>query len=74
MKLSRELKEALFDGNEMLRIGYTRVNINFFLHEDDINYILNAIEFIADYGWMFLPHYQFEAETGYWVNREEKES
>jgi hypothetical protein len=23
---------------------------------------------------MFLPHYQFEAETGVWINREEKES
>ena len=74
MKLSREFKEALFDGNEVLRVGFIRVNLNFFLNDTDIDYILSAIEFVSKYGWMFLPHYQFEAETGIWVNREEKES
>lgn len=73
LKTTRELKEALFDGNEILRIGFTRVNINFFWHDEDIDYQVKAIEFIANYGWMFLPHYKFEVETGYWVNREEKE-
>ena len=73
IKLSREIKEALFDGNEVLRMGFTRVNINYFLKEEVVDYILDAIEFVANYGWMFLPHYQFEAETGIWVNREEKE-
>lgn len=41
--------------------------------EEDVDYILSAISFVADYGWMFLPHYQFEPETGCWVNRNEKE-
>ena len=74
LNLSREFKEALFDGNESLRVGFTRVNLNYFLSDDEIEYILTAIEFVAKYGWMFLPHYQFEAETGIWINREEKES
>jgi hypothetical protein len=74
LSLSREYKEALFDGNEVLRLGYTRINLNFFIPDEEIDYVLSAIEFIAQYGWMFLPHYQFEAETGVWVNREEKES
>lgn len=39
-----------------------------------MEYLLAAVEFVARYGWMLLPHYQFEAETGVWVNREEKES
>ena len=73
LKLSREYKEAMFDGNELLRLGFTRVNVNFFLKDEEVDYILDAIAFIANYGWMLLPHYQFEAETGYWVNREEKE-
>ena len=74
LKLSREFKEALFDGNEVLRVGFARVNLNFFLDDTEIDYILSAIEFVAKYGWMFLPHYQFESETGIWINREEKES
>jgi hypothetical protein len=74
LKLSGEYKEALFDGNELLRLGYTRINLNFFIPEEETEYILSAIEFVARFGWMFLPHYQFEVETGIWVNREDKES
>ena len=33
MKLSSEYKEALFDGNEVLRMGYTRLNFNYFLED-----------------------------------------
>lgn len=73
LKLSREFKDALFDGNEVLRVGFTRLNLNFFLTVEEQDYIINAIEFISNYGWMFLPHYQFEPENGYWVNRDEKE-
>lgn len=57
LNLSREFKEAVFDGQEVLRVGFTRVNLNFFLTDRDIEYVLSAIEFISDYGWMFLPHY-----------------
>jgi hypothetical protein len=57
LKLSREFKEALFDGNEVLRIGFTRINFNYFFNDADIDYILDAIEFIQNYGWMLLPHY-----------------
>lgn len=73
MTLSREFKDALFDGNEVLRVGFTRINLNYFLDEQEIDYIMDAIEFASNYGWMFLPHYQFEPENGYWVNRDEKE-
>ncbi len=41
----------------MLRLGYTRVNLNFFIPDEEIDYILSAIEFVANFGWMFLPHY-----------------
>lgn len=72
--MSREFKEALFDGNEILRVGFVRFNLNYFLEDTELDYILNAIDFVANFGWMFLPHYQFEGDTGIWVNREEKES
>ena len=74
LKLTREYKEALFEGNEVLRVGFTRLNMAYFFTEEDIDYVLDSIEFISKYGWMFLPHYQFDKDTGNWVNREEKES
>jgi hypothetical protein len=43
LELSREYKEALMNGQELLRMGFTRVNFNYFLTESDIEYILDAI-------------------------------
>ena len=73
LKYSRELKESLMNGNELLRIGYTRVNFNYFVSNEEIDYILDAIEFISIFGWMFLPHYKFDVDIGNWVNRDEHE-
>ena len=64
----------MFEGNEVLRVGYTRLSFNFLYTDEDVDYVINAIEFIASYGWMFLPHYQFDLDSGIWVNRDEKES
>lgn len=40
VKLSREFKEALMNGQELLRMGFTRLNFAYFLKDDDIEYIL----------------------------------
>jgi selenocysteine lyase/cysteine desulfurase len=60
LSLTRQFKEALFEGNEVLRVGFTRVNFSYFFNEDDVKYVLDAIEFICKYGWMLLPHYKFD--------------
>ena len=41
-------------------MGFTRVNFNYFFTMEDVNYICSAIEFVAEYGWLFLPHYKFD--------------
>jgi len=73
LHLSREYKDALMNGQELLRMGFTRVNFNYFFSDEDIDYILDAIEFVCEYGWLFLPHYTFSKDTGVWVNRSESE-
>ena len=73
LKLSRQYKESLFDGNELMRMGFTRLNINYFFNDQDVDYILNAVEFVARYGHLLLPHYKFDLDDGSWTNRDEKE-
>ena len=59
LALSRRYKEALYEGHELLRMGYTRFNFNYFQTDQEIDYVLSAIEFVCMYGWMFLPNYKF---------------
>jgi len=73
LSLSRRYKEALYEGQELLRMGYTRLNFSYFQSEADIDYVLAAIEFVCAYGWMFLPNYKFDVDLGIWVHRNEQE-
>jgi len=52
-----------------MKPGWCRVNFNYFISESEFNYILSAIEQIADHGWKLLPLYAFCLKTGeYWYN------
>ena len=73
LKLSREYKDALFEGHEMMRMGFTRFNLPYYLQDSEINYIIEAIEFVCKFGWMFLPNYKFDVDLGIWVSRDERE-
>ena len=37
------------------RPGFARLNLPYFMNKETIDFILNAVEFIAEHGWKFLP-------------------
>ena len=49
LKLSREYKKILMNGQELLRIGFIRFNFNYFMTEEDITYLIKAIEFVCGF-------------------------
>jgi selenocysteine lyase/cysteine desulfurase len=52
-----------------LKPGFCRVNFNYFIDEAEFDYILSAIEQIAEHGWKLLPLYSLCLKTGqYWYN------
>jgi hypothetical protein len=55
---------------EILRPGFVRFNLAFFLDDDKIDFVLQAIKFVCEYGWQFLPFYLFDLETGEWRHRD----
>eukprot|EP01125_Pyxidicula_operculata_P013738 TRINITY_DN4559_c0_g2_i2.p1 TRINITY_DN4559_c0_g2~~TRINITY_DN4559_c0_g2_i2.p1 ORF type:complete len:860 (+),score=152.31 TRINITY_DN4559_c0_g2_i2:1444-4023(+) len=72
--LAKEFEEEMVqrDENEILRPGYVRINLNFFINDDDLNYILDCVEFVATKGWMFLSEYTYYEETNEWVHFQNK--
>jgi hypothetical protein len=40
--------------NALMKPGFTRFNLSYFASDEEVDYILNAVKFIAEYGWMFL--------------------
>jgi selenocysteine lyase/cysteine desulfurase len=67
---SREFECEVVAGYEGVKPGWTRINFNYFLDELTVDFLLRAVELIADEGWKLLPLYRFEPHSGLWSHRE----
>ena len=70
--LARSMKfhEAIDAGAEGIKPGWVRVNFNYFISDEVFDFIIAAVDLLANEGWSLLPHYDFEPETGIWRHRE----
>jgi selenocysteine lyase/cysteine desulfurase len=66
---SAALDREVSRGNSVLRPGWVRLNFNYFLDSETVEYLLRAVELIADHGWKLLPAYEYERATGTWIYR-----
>jgi len=53
---------------EILRPGSTRINLSWFWTEEELDYVVEALELVAQHGWKLLPLYRFNNETGDWYH------
>jgi len=66
METSRALEKQMLAGEMVLRPGWTRMNFNYFIDEGTFEYLLRAVELVAEHGWRLLPYYQFDQAAGVW--------
>jgi selenocysteine lyase/cysteine desulfurase/tRNA(Ile)-lysidine synthase TilS/MesJ len=52
---------------ELLRPGFTRISLPFKgLRDIEVDYVVNALVWIAKFGWMMMPQYRCNHRTGEW--------
>jgi hypothetical protein len=44
--------------------GFTRISFTYFMNEATFQYIVDALNFVAEHGWKLLPEYTFYPDTG----------
>jgi hypothetical protein len=66
---ARQFEQALVEKHELLRPGFTRFNLSWFASEAEVEYVLDAVSFVAQYARFFLPLYGFTADSGEWKHR-----
>ncbi|XP_023737841.1 uncharacterized protein LOC111885846 [Lactuca sativa] len=64
---SLAIKSAVEMGYNGAKLGWTRVSFPYYMSNEEYEFILDAIEFIASYGERFLSLYQFNWTTGSWT-------
>ncbi|KAJ8297700.1 hypothetical protein KUTeg_024231 [Tegillarca granosa] len=44
-----------YSHREIIRPGFVRINLPFFMDDDKLEYVLDAIKLVAEHGWKLLP-------------------
>ena len=67
----KKIEQITCTGKEIFRQGYTRMNFPYFYPDYVIDYLLDAIIYIANNAYKFLPLYAFKIESGRFYHRNE---
>ncbi len=63
---SSDFEKVIIDGENGLKPGWVRVGFNYFFDEATVDYIIAAVNMIAEHGWKMLPMYSFNEKSGLW--------
>lgn len=66
MAYSKAIEQQISAGHMIMRPGWVRLNFNYFIDEDTFEYLIRAIELVAEHGWRLLPYYRFDEVDGLW--------
>jgi hypothetical protein len=66
----RAMERAVRTGHEGVKLGWFRVNFNYFVSDVVVDYVVDAVHLLANEGVRLLPLYRFDPFTGLWHHRE----
>ena len=66
---SHEFEREIAHGCEGIKPGWVRINFNYFISQAVLDYIVAAVELVAEHGWALLADYRFDPATGLWRHR-----
>jgi selenocysteine lyase/cysteine desulfurase len=66
---SHEFQRQIAVGCEGIKPGWVRVNFNYFLSDPVVDYVIDAVLFVARHGHQLLGDYRFDPTAGLWHHR-----
>lgn len=54
---------------EVLRPGFTRISLPYFISDAEVSFVLEAVKMVATEGWKLLPQYVLYPDVGEWKHR-----
>ncbi|ROU02284.1 aminotransferase class V-fold PLP-dependent enzyme [Marinobacter sp. R17] len=63
---SQAIESQVVAGESLLRPGWVRLNFNYFIDDATFNYLVHAVNLIAENGWRLLPAYRYDRAAGVW--------
>lgn len=72
MAYSKALEVEMNKGLMVMRPGWVRMNFNYFIDDETFEYIVRAVELVAEHGHKLLPYYYFDQVGGVWLYQEKR--
>jgi selenocysteine lyase/cysteine desulfurase len=66
---SEQYRKAINEGFCGIKPGWCRISLHYVMDDLEAEFILDAIDFIAEHGFRFLPEYDFDMATGAWTHK-----
>jgi len=66
---SERYRGAVGRGCQAIKPGWVRVNVHYTMSDEEIEYLLDGVDFVAEHGSRFLSRYELRLDTGAWVPR-----
>jgi hypothetical protein len=71
-KRTEDFRDAVLNGFEAVKPGWTRLNFSYFIEPAEFEFLLDAIEFVADHGERFIGEYECDWHSGAWRHRHDE--
>jgi len=68
---SEKYRVAVKQGYCGLKPGWCRVGLHWVMDDAEVNYVIDAVHFVAEYGHYFLRLYEFDLYTGTWSHKQD---
>ncbi len=67
---SEEYRVCVTDGYSGVKPGWCRVSMHYVMDDLEVDFLLDAVEFVARHGSLFLPLYDFDLYDGSWNKKD----
>jgi selenocysteine lyase/cysteine desulfurase len=66
---SEQYRKWINKGFSGIKPGWCRISLHYAMDDIEVDFILDAIDFVAEHGYRFLPLYHFDMNTGVWTHK-----
>jgi selenocysteine lyase/cysteine desulfurase len=66
---SERYRKWISKGFSGIKPGWCRVSMHYVMDDLEADYIIDAVEFVAEFGHRFMPLYDFDMHTGAWLHK-----
>ena len=69
LDLAERYRRQVLLGYEAIKPGWCRVGFHYIMDDLEADYVIQAVDFLARRGWLFVSEYRLDLKTGTWTHK-----